>query len=70
MSLVESKDFDGLINNKLIFNQPVKNKQEAYGKSVEISWNNYYTTGHLLDYLYQQNYYKLIGTDLLRQTNS
>ena len=70
MPLVESKDFDGLIYNKLIFNQPVKNKQEAYEKSVEMPRNNYYTTGHLLDYLYQQNYYKLIGTYLLRQTNS
>ena len=26
-----------------------------------------YTTGNLLDYLYHQNYYKLIGIDLSRQ---
>ena len=31
--------------------------------------NDDYTTGNLLDYLYRQNYYKLIGTDLSRQTN-
>ena len=27
-----------------------------------------YTTGNLLDYLYDQNYYKLFGIDLSRQT--
>ena len=31
--------------------------------------NNDYTTGNLLYYLYHQNYYKIIGIDLLRQTN-
>ena len=29
-----------------------------------------YTTGNLLDCLYHQNYYKLIGIDLSRQTNA
>ena len=28
------------------------------------------TTGNLLDYLYHQNYYKVIGIDLSRQTNT
>ena len=32
--------------------------------------NNDYTTGNLLDYFYHQNYYKPIGTDLSRQTNT
>ena len=32
--------------------------------------NGDYTTGHLLHYLYQQHYYKLIGMDLSRQTNT
>ena len=31
--------------------------------------NEYYATGTLLDYLYHQNYYKLIGLDLSRQKN-
>ena len=35
-----------------------------------MSRNNEYTTGNLLDYLYHQNYYKLIGIDLSRQTNT
>ena len=46
--------FDALIN------QPVKNKQEAYEKPIEMSRNDGCTTGNLLDYLYHQNYYKLI----------
>ena len=47
----------------LIFDQPVKNKQKAYEKLIEMSRNDAYTTGNLLDYLYHQNYYKLIGID-------
>ena len=32
--------------------------------------NNDYTTGNLLDYLYHQNYYKLMGIDLSKQTHA
>ena len=35
-----------------------------------MSRNNDYTTGNLLDFLYHQNYFKLIGIDLSRQTNT
>ena len=35
-----------------------------------MSKNDDYTIGNLLDYLYHQKYYKLIGTDLSRQTNT
>ena len=50
--------------------QPVKNKQEAYEKLVEISRIDDYTAGNLLDYLWHkvQSNYKLIGIDLSRQT--
>ena len=41
-----------------------------YEKLVEISRNDDYTTGHLLDLLYQQKYYKLISIDLSKQTNT
>ena len=34
-----------------------------------MSRNDDYTTGNLLDYLYHQKYYKLIGIDFSRQTN-
>ena len=32
--------------------------------------NNDYTTGNLLDYLYHQIYYKLMGIDLSKQTHT
>ena len=70
MPLVEIKDFNPLIDNKLFFDQPMKNKQEAYEKLVKISRNNDYTTGNLLDFSYHQNYNKLIGIDLTKQKNS
>ena len=41
-----------------------------YEKLIEISRNDDYTTGNLLDYYYHQNYYKIIGIDLSRQTNT
>ena len=44
--------------------------QEAYEKLVEISQNDDYTIGKLLDYLYHQNCYKFFITDLSRQTNT
>ena len=38
--------------------------------AYKMSRNNDYTTGNKLDYLYHQNYYKLIDIDLSRQTNA
>ena len=35
-----------------------------------MSRNNDYTKGNLLDYFYNQNYYKLIGIDISRPTNT
>ena len=51
------------------FDQPLKSKQEAYEELIKLSRNDNYTTGNLLDFSYHQNYYKLIGIDLSRQTN-
>ena len=70
MPLVEIKDFNVLIDNKPFFDQPVKNKQEAYEKLIEMSRNHDYTTENLLEFLYHQKSYKLIGIDLSRQTNT
>ena len=61
--LVEIKDFNSLIDNKPFFDQPIKNKQKAYEKLTEMSRNDDYTAGKLLDYLYHRNYYKLIDID-------
>ena len=58
LPLVEIKGFDTFINNKPFFDHPVKSKQEACEKLIEMSKNDDYTTGNLLDYLYHQKYYK------------
>ena len=68
--MVLIKDWNSLINNKEFFNQPIKNKQEAYEKLVEISRNDGYATENSLDFLYHQKYYKLICRYLSRQTNT
>ena len=47
---------------------PVKNKEEAYEKVIEISKNIDYTTGNLLDYEYCSKHRKLIAIDLSKQT--
>ena len=65
---VEIKDFNVLIDVKSFFDLPVKNEEEAYEKIVEISNNNDYTTGNLLDFVYFRKNYKLIAIDLSKQT--
>ena len=70
MSLVDIKDFNALIDNKQFFDQAVTNKEGLYEKLVEMSRNDDYTTRNLLNYLYHQSYYKVISTDLSRQTNA
>ena len=64
---VEIKDFNVLVNGKSFFDVPVKNKEEAYKKVIEISKNNDYTTGNLLDYEYFSKHYKLIAIDLSKK---
>ena len=49
---VEIKEFNAFIDGKSFFYVPVKNKEEAYAKSMNISENDDYTTGNLLDYQY------------------
>ena len=49
---------------------PWKSKQEAHEKLVEMSINDGYTTRNLLYLMHHQKYYKLIGIDLSRQTNT
>ena len=50
------------------FDLPVKNEEEAYKKIIEISRNNDYTTGNLLDFAYFTETYKPIAIDLSKQT--
>ena len=60
MPLVEIKDFNALIDNKPFFDQPVKSKQEEYEKLIEMSRNNEYTTGKLLDICIIKNIINLL----------
>ena len=61
------KDFNVIIDKLAFFDLPVKTEEEAYEKIIDISRNNEYTTGNLLDYDYFRKYYKLIAIDLSEQ---
>ena len=54
-----------LIDGKSFFDLPVKNEEEAYEKIIEMSRNNDYTTGNLLDFAY----FKEIADNKQQQTN-
>ena len=60
---VEIKDFNVLIDGKSFFDLSVKN-EEAYEKILDMSNNNDYTTGNLLDVAYFKENYRLIVIDL------
>ena len=47
---------------------PVKNEEKACEKIIEMSGNNNYTTGNLLDFAYFLKNYRLIAIDLSKQT--
>ena len=56
-----------IIDKLAFFDLPIKTEEEAYEKIIDISRNNEYTTGNLLDYDYFKKYYKLIAIDLSKQ---
>ena len=49
---VKISDFSVLIDGKSFFDLLVKNEEEAYEKIIEMSNNNNYMTGNLLDFAY------------------
>ena len=61
------KYFNVIIDKLPFFDLPIKTEEEAYEKTVDISKNDEYTTGNLLDYDYFKKYYKLIAIDLSKQ---
>ena len=61
------KDYNVIIDKVAFFDLPIKTEEEAYEKIIDISRNNEYTTGNLLDYDYFKNHYKLIAIDLSKQ---
>ena len=64
---VMAKDYNVIIDKLAFFDFPIKTKEEAYEKIIDISRNNEYTTGNLLDYDYFNKYYKIIAIDLSKQ---
>ena len=66
-SKVDIIDFNVLIDGKRFFDLPIKNKEESYEEIIEMSKNNVYITGNLLDYEYFSNHNKLITIDLSKQ---
>ena len=65
---VKVNDFNVLIDGKRFFDLSVKNDEEAYEKIIDMSNNSDYTTGNLLDFAYYKKHYRLIATDLSKQT--
>ena len=65
---VKVNDFNVLIDRKSFFDLPVKNEDESYEKIIDMSNNNDYATGNLLDFAYYKKHYNLIAIDLSNQT--
>ena len=61
------KDYNVIIDKLAFFDLPIKTEEEAYEKIIDISRNNEYTTGNLLDYDYFKKYYRLIAINLNKQ---
>ena len=65
---VEIKDYNILIDGNAVFELPMKNLEETYEKTIQITdHSGYYTRGNLLDYEYFKEHYKLIAIDLSKQ---
>ena len=50
------KDFNFIIDKLAFFDLPIKTEEEAYEKVIDISRNNEYTAGNLLDCDYFKKY--------------
>ena len=53
-----------MVGGKPFFEIPVKNKEEAYEAIIEMSKNNDYTAGNLMDYEYSSKHYRLTAIAL------
>ena len=61
LPIVMVKDYNVIIDKLAFFDLPIKTEEEAHEKILDISRNNEYTTGNLLDYDYFKKYHKLIA---------
>ena len=64
---IEIKDFNVLVDGKLFFDTPIKNKEQVYEQIAEMSRNDDYEKGDLLDYEYFSKHYRLIAIGLSKQ---
>ena len=60
-------NYNVIIDKLAFFDLPIKTEEEAYEKIIDISGNNEYTAGNLLDYDYFKKYYKIIAFHLSKQ---
>ena len=60
MALVEIKDFSAAIENSHFLIDQQKANKKRMKNLLKCDTNYDYAKGNLLDYLYHQNYYKLI----------
>ena len=65
---VRTKGFNILIDGKSFFDLPIKNKKRNIKEIMDMSNNNDYATGNLLDFACFKKSYGLIATDLSKQT--
>ena len=61
------KDYNVIIDKLAFLDLSIKTEEEAYEKIIDISRNNEYATGNLLDYDYFKKYYELTAIDLSKQ---
>ena len=66
---VEIKDYNVMINDKNVFDQPINSNLKIYENIIKIATGqgDDYTTGCLLDYPYFKDHYKMIAIDLSKQ---
>ena len=61
------KNYNVIIDKLAFFDLPIKTEEEAYEKIIDVSRNNEYTRGNLLDCDYFKKCHKLIAIDLSKQ---
>ena len=66
---VEIKDYNVMIDAKIFFWSTGKKNKVKYENNIKIATGqgDDYTTACLLDYIYFENYYKMIAVDLSKQ---
>ena len=65
------RNYDIILNGKSFYNQPTDCNIKRYEETRKLTTKQGedYTTGHLLDYEYIKNHYRLIAVDLSQQKN-